>query len=92
MVFRVNSVSPGWIWSPEVAKAAGEGGRERWEPVWGKFHISNRLGDIAEVAAAVTFLASNDAAFINATDLKVVLQAIIVLYPDLLRLMVAMGQ
>ena len=72
---RVNSVSPGWIWSPEVAKAAGEGGRERWEPVWGKFHISDRLGDIAEVAAAVTFLASNDAAFINATDLKVRNQA-----------------
>lgn len=68
---RVNSVSPGWIWSPEVAKAAAEGGRAKWEPVWGKFHISNRLGDMSEVAAAVTFLASLDASFVNATDLKV---------------------
>jgi len=68
---RVNSVSPGWIWSPEVAKAAGEEGRAVWEPVWGKFHISKRLGDMSEVAAAVTFLASKDASFVNATDLKV---------------------
>jgi len=68
---RVNSVSPGWIWSPEVAKAAGSGGRAVWEPVWGKFHISNRLGDMSEVAGAVTFLASLDASFVNATDLKV---------------------
>lgn len=38
---RVNSVSPGWIWSPEVAKAAGNE-RDKWEPIWGKFHICNR--------------------------------------------------
>ena len=42
--------------------------------MWGKFHIANRIGDISEVAAAVTFLASKDAAFINATDLKVALE------------------
>jgi len=71
MKIRVNSVSPGWIWSPEVAKAAGEEGRAVWEPVWGKFHISKRLGDMSEVAAAVTFLASKDASFVNASDLKV---------------------
>jgi len=68
---RVNSVSPGWIWSPEVAKAAAEGGRDKWEPVWGKFAISGRLGEMAEVGAAVAFLASADAAFVNASDLKV---------------------
>jgi len=67
---RVNSVSPGWIWSPEVAKAA-VGGRDRWEPIWGKFHINGRLGEMCEVAAAVAFLASKDASFVNATDLKV---------------------
>jgi len=67
---RVNSVSPGWIWSPEVAKAA-KGDREKWEPIWGKFHIAGRLGEMCEVAGAVTFLASRDAAFVNATDLKV---------------------
>ena len=30
-----------------------------------------RLGEMAEVAGAVTFLASRDAAFVNASDLKV---------------------
>jgi len=67
---RVNSVSPAWIWSPEVNKAA-VGGRDKWEPIWGKFHICNRLGEMSEVGAAVAFLASRDASFINATDLKV---------------------
>lgn len=68
---RVNSASPGWIWSPEVAKAAGEGGRKKWEPVWGPFHMAGRLGEMSEVAAAIAFLASKDASFVNATDLKV---------------------
>ena len=30
-----------------------------------------RLGEMSEVAAAVAFLASEDASFINASDLKV---------------------
>ncbi len=38
---RVNSVSPGWIWTREVAKAAA-GDREKWEPVWGQYHMLER--------------------------------------------------
>ena len=34
-------------------------------------HYLHRLGEMSEVAAAVTFLASRDASFINASDLKV---------------------
>ena len=34
-------------------------------------YILSRLGEMCEVAGAVTFLASRDAAFVNATDLKV---------------------
>ena len=30
-----------------------------------------RLGEMSEVAAGVTFLCSKDASFVNATDLKV---------------------
>ena len=39
---HVNSVSPGWVWGPEVAKAA-VGGREKWEPIWGEYHMPQRL-------------------------------------------------
>ena len=67
---RVNSVSPGWIWTREVLKAAA-GDRAKWEPVWGQYHILERLGEPAEVAAAILFLFSDDASFVNAADLAV---------------------
>lgn len=67
---RVNSVSPGWIWTREVLKAAG-GDREKWDPIWGGFHMLERCGDSIEVAAAILFLLSDDASFITAVDLPV---------------------
>ncbi|MBK5238461.1 MAG: SDR family oxidoreductase [Actinomycetales bacterium] len=67
---RVNSVSPGWIWTPEVARAAGDE-RERWERVWGKYHILERLGEADEVAEAVLFLSSKKASFITGTEVFV---------------------
>ena len=67
---RVNSVSPAWVWSPEVSKAAG-GDRERWEPIWGKFHMPRRLSETSEIASGVCFLLSDDASYITATDLPV---------------------
>lgn len=67
---RVNSISPGWIWTPEVAKAAG-GDRAKWEPVWGRYHMLRRLGEAREVARAILFLCSDDASFITATELRV---------------------
>ena len=67
---RVNSVSPGWIWTPEVARAAG-GDRAKWEPEWGKFHLLRRLGEPAEVATAIAFLCSAEASFITGAELPV---------------------
>jgi NAD(P)-dependent dehydrogenase (short-subunit alcohol dehydrogenase family) len=67
---RVNCVSPGWIWTPEVAKAA-EDDRERWEPVWGRYHMLRRLGEPREVARAILFLCSDDASFVTGTELMV---------------------
>jgi NAD(P)-dependent dehydrogenase (short-subunit alcohol dehydrogenase family) len=67
---RVNSVSPGWIWTREVDRAAG-GHRSKWEPVWGQFHMLERCGDPVECAGPVLFLFSDDASFITAADLPI---------------------
>ena len=67
---RVNSVSPGWIWTREVSKAAG-GDRAKWEPLWGQFHMMERLGETVECAGPILFLFSNDASFITAVDLPI---------------------
>ncbi len=67
---RVNSVSPGWIWTREVDKAAG-GDRAKFDPVWGEFHMLARMGHPVEIAGPVLFLLSDDASFITGTDLPV---------------------
>jgi NAD(P)-dependent dehydrogenase (short-subunit alcohol dehydrogenase family) len=67
---RVNSVSPGWIWTPEVARAA-DGDRARWEPEWSRFHLLRRLGEPSEVATAIAFLCSSEASFITGAELPV---------------------
>ncbi|MDB6094354.1 MAG: NAD(P)-dependent dehydrogenase, short-chain alcohol dehydrogenase family [Verrucomicrobia bacterium] len=67
---RVNSVSPGWIWTREVDKAAG-GDRAKYDPIWGQYHMLARMGHPIEIAAPVLFLLSDDASFITGTDLPV---------------------
>ena len=67
---RVNSVSPGWIWTREVDKAAG-GDRATYDPIWGQFHMLRRMGLPIEIAGPVLFLLSADASFITGSDLPV---------------------
>ena len=67
---RVNAVSPAWIWTKEVEKAA-IGGREKWEPIWGKFHLLRRLGSVEECSGPIAFLLSDEAAFISGADLYI---------------------
>jgi NAD(P)-dependent dehydrogenase (short-subunit alcohol dehydrogenase family) len=66
---RVNTLSPGWVWTDEVAKATHGEGREKWEPIWGKFHLNRRLGEPHEIASVAAFLLSDDAILVNGTDI-----------------------
>jgi NAD(P)-dependent dehydrogenase (short-subunit alcohol dehydrogenase family) len=70
---RVNNVDPGWIWSNETDKAANldGGGRAKWDPIWGKYHMLRRMGQAIEVARPTLFLLSDDASFITGTTLMV---------------------
>lgn len=69
---RVNSVSPGWIWSPEAAKASPDGTMKTLdEKVVKNFKLTGRSGYSSEVAAAITFLCSKDASYITGTNLMV---------------------
>lgn len=70
---RVNSISPGWIWTREVFKAADQdgGGRQKWNPIWGEYHMLGRCGEPIECAGPTLFLLSDDASFITAADLAV---------------------
>lgn len=67
---RVNSISPGWIWTREVDKAAG-GDRGKFDPIWGQYHMLARMGHPIEMAGPALFLLSDDASFITGTDLPV---------------------
>ncbi|XP_065901537.1 3-oxoacyl-[acyl-carrier-protein] reductase FabG-like [Dysidea avara] len=69
---RVNSISPGWVWTPIVMKLAAEdGGREKWEPICANYHMLRRFCEASEVASAICFLLSQDASYITGTDLPV---------------------
>ncbi len=70
---RVNNLDPGWIWSNETDKAANldGGGRAKWDPIWGKYHMLGRMGLAIEVARPTLFLLSDDASFITGTTLMV---------------------
>ena len=67
---RVNVVSPGWTWTPEVDKAA-QGDRAKWEPIWGRFSMLRRCAEPREIARAILFLCSDDASFITGAELPV---------------------
>lgn len=67
---RVNTVSPGWIWTREVLKAANYD-RDKWDPIWGEYHILGRCGEPMECAGPTLFLLSDDASYITGTDLPI---------------------
>lgn len=67
---RVNAVSPGWTWSAIMVELT-KNNREKTDRVAAPFHLQRRVGDAEEVANAVAFLCSDEASFINGTDIRV---------------------
>jgi NAD(P)-dependent dehydrogenase (short-subunit alcohol dehydrogenase family) len=67
---RVNAISPGTIDTPGLNNllASGEAGEERKKMISTAIPLG-RLGKPEEIAAAVVFLASNDASYITGTEL-----------------------
>lgn len=64
---RVNAVSPGWVATEATALASGSA-----EGTWDMPpSLLNRMGSAEEIAAAVAFLASDDASFITGQTLVV---------------------
>jgi NAD(P)-dependent dehydrogenase (short-subunit alcohol dehydrogenase family) len=66
---RVVSVSPGWTWSPSVESLAET--RARADAVGARLHPLGRIGEAKDVANAIVFLCSDDAAFITGIDFPV---------------------
>ena len=67
---RVNSVSPGWIWSNIMIEMTGDV-RAKADSVAEPFHMLGRAGDAEDVARAVLFLCSDEASFITGADIPV---------------------
>jgi dihydroanticapsin dehydrogenase len=72
---RVNAVCPGAVWTPIVQRLTREEGLDRAaadrDPGWGGAHMIQRIAEPSEIAAAIAFLASDDASFITAECLMV---------------------
>src|SRR5260370_250851 len=66
---RANTISPGFI--PTERSSRRSGGKEGARAVAGPRHLLNRPGEPEEIAAGAVYLASDDAAFVTATDLLI---------------------
>jgi NAD(P)-dependent dehydrogenase (short-subunit alcohol dehydrogenase family) len=64
---RVNSVSPGWTWSA-IMKTLSKDDRQKTDRVAAPFHLTGRVGDPAEVANVISFLASDRASVVTGAD------------------------
>jgi NAD(P)-dependent dehydrogenase (short-subunit alcohol dehydrogenase family) len=68
---RINAVAPGTIWTDRVKEVRDEPGGEKYITDIKAMHPMGRIGEPSEVAAAILFLASDDASFITGAILPV---------------------
>jgi NAD(P)-dependent dehydrogenase (short-subunit alcohol dehydrogenase family) len=66
---RANTISPGFILTERSSRRSG--GKEQARTVNGPRHLVNRPGEPEEIAAGALYLASDEAAFVTATDLLI---------------------
>jgi NAD(P)-dependent dehydrogenase (short-subunit alcohol dehydrogenase family) len=68
---RVNSVQPGVVWTPMTEAVAGSRETSPLAPLADALHPMGRVADVEEVAAAILFLASDQASFTTGASLLV---------------------
>ena len=66
---RANTISPGFILTERSSRRSG--GKKQARAINGPRHLLNRPGEPDEIAAGAVYLASDDAAFVTATDLLI---------------------
>ena len=66
---RANTISPGFILTER--SSARSGGKDQARVRMGPLHLSNRPGQPEEIASGAVYLASDEAAFVTATDLLI---------------------
>ena len=70
---RVNSVHPGYIWTPLVADLGARSGfsEEAFKKELGSRHPVNHVGEPDDIAWAIVYLASDEAKFVTGVELVV---------------------
>ena len=70
---RVNSVHPGYVWTPLVENLAHDAGQEPGEfrEQLAAKHPIGRVGDPRDIAMGVVYLASDEAAFVTGSELVI---------------------